>query len=1038
MFSNPIGKSFIRQKLKSSIILLLLTIASFFFVNNFIQLTTINSQIEQAANFYKSIGRLNVINEEEYDVTEGIEFIKTADDIDFIDNRSGVQGIIKDFNSAYVGEDIPKFTDSQTATLTDVYFIATVRQIITNNSKADDLPSYILSVNVEENIAGFEEYAKAGDTLMICLDPSYQPFSDDYDKSVATISSLPSGQRIFIRAHYDPDYCGIYQGDSKSNKLLFLPLGENLVLDELAKNEILDLSQKKYANISKDMDVLKQNIRTLFIISTKDMSSIPEFQEQNKIYYLLEGRWLNMNDHIEGAYNIVINQKFASMRGLKVGDTINIDLRKKEDSLGFHLITQNDIDNWQNYPIESAEYKIVGLYEMAGIVGNRKSIFAYVPDSTMPEKFKNRRYESFSTSFVLKSSKDEKAFVSEYQNKLNDLGFTLKFEESNADSFWQSVTPIQSSNTINLIVSTIILILSVFIILFIYRGMYAKYFAIMRTMGLKKSSAIKSYIIPFAISSAISILIAITAAYYYAQASVKETLSGLDLSEKVVLSTDINVSMVVISGLIIFLSVNLLNNYYIVRLSKRPLLELLSDNYGGHQRKGSVAAGSMPNRVMSDPVRDIKNDDVKAIQSTSIKFSKRALYKNLMKFTLRKKTRTLSILLIFIMFPVFLMYLSYQITANEFKIEQLYNNVNIAGFIEKTSDNIASSKHAYISHHLVDTFRNSVQLDSVIEISSSPFDGISIFDNETESLKEIEYNFSAASFNEVFDTKHIKLINLIFDSSFDEKQFSDDYNAKTAAYKSAPVLVSSSFLKQTGLALGDVVYPSPSNKVDRINIFSAKIVGVYDNVIINSDAMNATITKDYSMILQPSAYDFMFPDGYNYELFHFVINRVENKRLLGDSQYLVDIVANDTQSLLPLKLHLWDSELKNVMRPLQRSLDLMKLLMPIIAVVFFLVGLLLTWFFNINRIKEYVIIHILGASKKYISFWIVLESLTISIMGFLISLLLVIAFLSVDVFFYKYLIVFLFLSILSGLIGAGIAIRKLKTTNIILQLKHVE
>ncbi len=169
-----------------------------------------------------------------------------------------------------------------------------------------------------------------------------------------------------------------------------------------------------------------------------------------------------------------------------------------------------------------------------------------------------------------------------------------------------------------------------------------------------------------------------------------------------------------------------------------------------------------------------------------------------------------------------------------------------------------------------------------------------------------------------------------------------------------------------------------------------------------------------------------------------MINRAENKKLLDDSQYLVDVVANDRQSLLPLKLHLWDGELRQVMQPLQRSLDLMKLLMPIIAVAFFLVALLLTWFFNINRIEEYVIIHILGVSKRYISVWIVLESLAISTMGFFVSLSVLIAFLSIELSAVKYFMPFLCLSILSALIGACIAIRKLKTTNTMLQLQYLE
>mgnify|MGYP006922405469 CR=1 FL=1 len=43
--------------------------------------------------------------------------------------------------------------------------------------------------------------------------------------------------------------------------------------------------------------------------------------------YLAAGRWLTAEDHRRGTHLCVVNDEFAALRGLEVGDTLALELR---------------------------------------------------------------------------------------------------------------------------------------------------------------------------------------------------------------------------------------------------------------------------------------------------------------------------------------------------------------------------------------------------------------------------------------------------------------------------------------------------------------------------------------------------------------------------------------------------------------------------------------------------------------------------------------------------------------------------------------
>lgn len=50
-------------------------------------------------------------------------------------------------------------------------------------------------------------------------------------------------------------------------------------------------------------------------------------QESSRNYYLVEGRWLNREDDLQGRPVCVVHREFAKLRDLSVGDILTLKLR---------------------------------------------------------------------------------------------------------------------------------------------------------------------------------------------------------------------------------------------------------------------------------------------------------------------------------------------------------------------------------------------------------------------------------------------------------------------------------------------------------------------------------------------------------------------------------------------------------------------------------------------------------------------------------------------------------------------------------------
>ncbi len=87
------------------------------------------------------------------------------------------------------------------------------------------------------------------------------------------------------------------------------------------------------APFKNEIDVLNENLHTLGIIATADLSAMPKMQEASRNYYLTAGRWLNHQDDLAGNKVIVVPESFAKLSGLKLGDEITLTFRPLTDTL---------------------------------------------------------------------------------------------------------------------------------------------------------------------------------------------------------------------------------------------------------------------------------------------------------------------------------------------------------------------------------------------------------------------------------------------------------------------------------------------------------------------------------------------------------------------------------------------------------------------------------------------------------------------------------------------------------------------------------
>ncbi len=155
---------------------------------------------------------------------------------------------------------------------------------------------YYLKFNIDTLLAAYPEYATQGSTVALLF------LFEGHESAIPSIQAMQVGQRYFIRGWDDQveSKVDLSWENTHYAYLEIKPLDDGqLWYIPLAKGASIDLSDPVLAPFKNEIDVLNENLHTLGIIATADMSAMPKMQEASRSYYLTAGRWLNHQDDLD-------------------------------------------------------------------------------------------------------------------------------------------------------------------------------------------------------------------------------------------------------------------------------------------------------------------------------------------------------------------------------------------------------------------------------------------------------------------------------------------------------------------------------------------------------------------------------------------------------------------------------------------------------------------------------------------------------------------------------------------------------------------
>ena len=414
MKRNPILWSTLRQPVRSLLFLLVIAVASFAFVARAVEYLVIDQETERLMDYYRPIGYLEpeitknleeVTSSEGFeawwlkDVAQGIPIVSSSPYVDWQDQRRYCSGVLEGIqNTDLDGSSSDSWFRNETVMykptfgadpvglhLTDLYLSGTLvskgelpePEDRHDEAMTEDWYAHRFVFQVDRVEAGFRDYAPEGTEIQLLY------IARDPETVEAFHASVQEGQRYLIKALADCYMNGWVWTPNEGIDLLWIPLQEErLEVYPLEPGAAVDWEELALQDLQVEVKALRENASAMAVIGVQDMSALPRMQEATQNYYLVEGRWLNVEDNVQGRRVCVVHKDFAAMRGLSMGDTLTIRLRDlkappaaSQSGYGYsgtdyekdRILIQDayilegteDWEHWQEYPTETETFEIV-------------------------------------------------------------------------------------------------------------------------------------------------------------------------------------------------------------------------------------------------------------------------------------------------------------------------------------------------------------------------------------------------------------------------------------------------------------------------------------------------------------------------------------------------------------------------------------------------------------------------------------------------------------------------------------------------------
>lgn len=990
MSHSIFAKSTLRQPIRTVLLLLITALMVFAFTARAAEYLLVKQETERLGSYYRAIGQLSRVDQDHgASADEAISLLENDPRVAFVDQPRYLSAVIQDIYNADIGGQT-RFAVANTKNL-DFFFTGIFKG--TAETESGDV---LFIFEPEELLNGYSEFIEAGRNVIIIVS------QDEAIDTVGIVKAMEMGERYLVRGRFDSFDMSFYLAHIPV-RFYALPLAENAPLFyHIAAGEELDWSAPALSGVAAEMQRCRDEQSALLAVTTRDMSAMPMVHSNTRLY-LTDGRWLDSTDQAMHNKVCVINDAFAQLRGLRVGDTITLTFRNVLTSYGYIDYPANgDIPD---YETASDTFEIVGLYDYLKDDMRRSSSsfyrnYAYFVDSAVPAAFD--AFEDVRTagdlSFVLTSPALEAEFLTQTQEQLSALGLRAEFLENGWADFQVAVRPMLHASLYNLTVFALILPTALCVVAFFYFRARRREIAIARALGLPAGVCMRQGALPLVLIGFVGTVCGTVSGWQYTLDHGMDTLASLsayggDTAEIVLPYSWL---AAIFGG--IFLLVLLLALGGTAYLSHRPTLELLQGGVQAKQKEKKAAA-----QASLDMGQETAETQVSAAAWTqplpAVTMAKRSSgIAHMLRFVgchvRRSKAKSLLVFLLAALFTVGLAAIRISILNSTAKVDELYQTVNVnlelvkrdsltdvdGGFIsQSTIDRIADT--GFISNFYGEAECGVLDIKRREDVRPAAGGAPAVSTDSTSQARQRAL-YSLRSFTELdsFLSGNGSGVDILYHTGWDESMFlPQDWGTYEEArdWQSVlPVLLPQEIYEGYRITPGERIIM----KIERGNGLDLimEVAGTYTGRVSGGST---------PVILTPAGVMDVIMKGFPYySTARFNIDPARNRELNTFRAALDEIINANRAGLVPLRTLLLDEDLRNAIEPLEDSIRLMEVLYPVALALSLLAAAGVSALLILTEAREAAIMRVLGTTKLRSRIMLVLQIVFVVLAGLLIGL----------------------------------------------------
>ena len=1042
MRRNIFIKAMIRQPLRTVALMLLIGIAAFAFVLRTMEYVTVRAEFEALGELYRPIG---VLQHPEwdftYDVSKVADMFDASPDVRFSERRFDVQAFTHSahlnnfgdghtfdlYNADVAGmpQGVPR---EQLTTITDALFTAWVHGVW----RDDEANEVFITVWAEEMFAGYPEHVhntwfRLGDRYIGGMQLVYSlPEDGQASELLQQIENLKENELYTFRA----SYFASYNHWGMLNIPWHGPITNQLYLDAIIEPG---------TDLSKEIAFLNRNHRAVTLQTTEDMSALPiassvdasGFRPDHLMlpggdppfsFRLGVGRPLNRYDHENANPVAVISQRFSIIRDVRLGDTITVEIPRRQEVYGYnHDLREMKVraqpDEHEPYLVE---LEVVGIYvhhfrSLWGMRDTSCTGFIYVPASILPDDLEltvtapgleGDGVPIIWYSFVLADSRpeSEQRFLEQYRPLVEEAGLELILLESGSRGFWLLADSIILTLTFNAAVFWLVLILTCAFVAFLYITQRRKDMAIQQALGFSKKRIV-SHILVTAICFILpGIIIGGYLGWVYSTSTAEETLGGLSsIIEGYIPAVEPSPMLAVFLGLAVLVLMLGMILASILYLMSFPVLAQLQGRLKRVKRKSKTSGVVSPLIEGEDTVAGkAVLAPLPAFNLTPAPFERtKSKLRWIRRQIARSGVKTALCLLIAMLLVLSLGWLRETISRTEAEIDEMWDLAVIYGEIKAFSPFGVFEDRPLgdvIGRRTIDAVRDSgyaenfyVEAAHYRNFIVPPATDGSFPDNWGE---KIGYNRSlpftdpenADAMDMMFAVNDLDIFienNVLNNTGTDRDfriDFAEGFSTESFQYSDedietgtpVPVVLSSTIMDKQGLSLGDEAFLG-------FTIQSMFFVEGIPVIVIGSfSGQPVREAAEHAILLPISKFDHLMMGRGFYTTFTFTIKTDYNREIERIRELFTE---TNFMNLAEVELFMSTHELLTMVRIANQSLALLKLIYPIAVATAILIALVMSFLLLLQTAKSAAILRVTGMSKVRVIFILIAEPVLVSLSG---------------------------------------------------------